>query len=146
MPRKPTLEDAFLLALLESGDDGLNNTKWYRINKPPEFQESYEDFMQLEDNLVRENLIEFVDFLDKYRLTEIGIERAHSIEGVIGRDRYISLIARLSPIEELRKRTQNIETFIISSFLALLSYIELLNLKNITFLPSYIILAMFFFS
>lgn len=37
-----------------------------------EFQESYNDFIQIEDNRVREKLIDYIDFLDQYELTSKG--------------------------------------------------------------------------
>ena len=143
MPRKPTLEDAFLLALLEAKDDGLNNTRWYMI-KPSEFQESYDAFIKMNDKLVTEKLIDYIDFLDHHKLTTKGKEKAHTIEDEISPNEYVSLITRISPKEELRKRIHNIETFIVSSSFVLLSSIGLLNLKNIP-LPSQIIFVMFIF-
>lgn len=143
MPRKPTLEDAFLLALLEASNDGLNITRWYMI-KPSEFQESYDAFIEMIDKLVTEKLIDYIDFLDHYKLNEKGKEKAHSIEDEISPNKYLSLITRISPKEELRKRIHNIETFIVSSSFVLLSCIGLLSLENTLFLPQ-IIFTIFIF-
>jgi len=144
MPRKPTLEDAFLLALLEASDNGLNNTRWYMV-KPSEFRESYDAFIEMNDKLVTEKLIDYMDFLDHHKLTTKGTEKARSIEDEISPNEYVSLITRISPKEELRKRIHNIETFIVSSFFVLLSSIGLLNLKNIPLPSQYILLYYFYY-
>lgn len=137
MARKPTLEDAYLLALFEAGEIGLESSKWFLINRPSVFQESWDDFIKMRNNLLGETYIHYTNFVDGYKLTEKGKEKAHRLEGEIGMEDYISLITRVSPREELRKRMQNVETFIISVFFAFLGFLGLSNLKNIN-LPSYL--------
>jgi len=68
-------EAAFLLALPEAINDGLDYTNSNMI-RLSEFQESYNDFIQIEDNQVREKLINYMDFLDQYELTSKGKEIA----------------------------------------------------------------------
>ncbi len=141
MARKPTLEDAFLLGLLEVGEEGLGDIKWWYLMKPKEYQESYDNFIKMRDKFLDEKLIEFNNFSDVYKLTEKGRERAKSIEDEINRDDYISMITRFSPKEELRKRMLNIETLIISLFFGFSSALGLIGLKTITTsLPLYIYL------
>lgn len=64
-------EAAFLFALPEAINDGLDYTNSNMI-RLSEFQESYTDFIQIEDNRVREKLIDYIDFLDQYELTSKG--------------------------------------------------------------------------
>lgn len=143
MPRKPTIEDALLLALQEASEDGLSITNWY-IMKPGKFQESYDDFIKIKNKLEMEKLIEFNVSQDVYKLTKEGTERAKSIEDEINRDDYISLITCFSPKEELRKRTLNIETLIVSLFFGLLSALGLENRETIHLPSFFYLLALIF--
>ncbi len=57
-------------------------------------------------------------------LTDKGEFKAHTIESEINRDDYLSLVARFSQKEELRKRVLSIETLIIRISLPELKFFD----------------------
>ena len=115
MSRKPTFEDALLLAFLEAGAGGLDIVKWHYFNKPDEFEVSLDSSIKKVDSLVEEGFVDsFSSGSEKYKITEKGKFEAHNIGDKINSNDYISLIARFSPEVEIKKRVQNIETFLIS--------------------------------
>lgn len=143
MSRKPTTEDALLLALFEAGENGLDIIKWHAM-KPSEFNISLDDFIEKVDKMRKDGLVDFLKFGEsllsqKYKLTEKGKFEAHNIGNEIDRDSFISLVTRVSPEVEIRKRIENIETFIISSIFAFLGFLGLESgLKNPNNFPLYI--------
>lgn len=149
MSRKPTLEDALLLALFEARYDGLDITKWY-MRIPKEFEISIEDFIDKVYIMQQESLVEYAKLgnlyqSEQYILTEQGKLKAYNIGNEINQNDFISLAARVSPEIETRKRIQHIETFIISSFLAFNAFFMLRNLLTITNYPLYLFMFLLFF-
>ncbi len=142
MSRKPTLDDALLLALLEAGVHGLDVIKWY-FRKPLEFNIFQDEFFDKIKSLEQEGLVEHGKFGLEYKLTEKGKFRANNIENEINSDDYISLITRVSPEVELRKRLKNLETFVISIVFVVLSYSQLQSIPKIVILPLYISTSLF---
>jgi hypothetical protein len=116
--------------------------------KPTEFETSMYDFTKIIEGMYKEGLIDNVKIAGSqqlYVLTEKGEEKARSIESEIDVDDYISLITRVSPKVELRKRMLNIETLLISGVFIWVSIAGIGGLKNLTLLPAYIIFIILIF-
>ena len=128
MVRKPELNDALLLALAESGEKGLEIVNLH-LRIPEEFKLSIDELKEKVHNLSEKGYINIIygdSVLPKHcSLTKEGELKAHNIQNEIDLTEYVLLITRVSPELEIRKRLENIETYVISVFFVLISFFGL---------------------